>query len=695
MPATPHEQISSEIEKIVGTRNPFSILFSLGRVAETLARVDDELIDGIERTFTDSTQDSYKKVLSTYKKDGFFTYLSSWAVGSGMVKQYRAELDRYFDASFFFDLDFFFYCLRQDKTWGAAMILLMKLAKDAELKQAYFASLPESRHDWICDHYTPARNLPDGVRRELAVIVNNLAEGELPKLEEGAQEQDEEAAAAMCRQIASDALANDPKGKRAKFLLGRAANTPSVNRRLIDTLPDSAVIKVLSYLRRGSKLISASEKSEYWQNDRKVEAFVKHATAARGRRDVRALLAIENHLRKYRVNRDFFFAKFRYRFLNSGHGELLGMIFGVPDLPRDEFYQLKRRTDGANGADFGVLNQVKELVVYLQRNWLTQLLLPFFLRRLARRFNTNNANYWLVKFVLAMVLAQNYSEFRQVMSFYAKLEAHWTPGAKGIALQAAQFGWALFALTAAVALFPSGVLIAFMVIAITGIGDRIVSRRWPQLYANLNFQVRTAAVGVAVFALVLGATVGLKDNLSLAYRNFQSAINALTLPASETLALLGNQVRLLTADVTDAGNREPQGPSLKDVDYLAGRGLTEVRAQAGQAFTAATGSVAQASATCDAFIAPAKESAFLVKPGNTFWDEAAKIAKGCGVDATTKAGERAVYFALKTYLETNRARLVELARAPKNTRLPAMDLPRYLPAGSAWDEAPLRAEICK
>jgi len=298
--------------------------------------------------------------------------------------------------------------------------------------------------------------------------------------------------------------------------------------------------------------------------------------------------------------------------------------------------------------------------------------------------------------VLAMVLAQNYSEFRQVMSFYAKLEAHWTPGWKGLALQAAQFGWAIFALAAAIAIFPSGVLVAVLVIALTGLGDRVVSKRWPQLHANLNFQVRAAAVCVGVFAIALGATVGLKDNLSLAYKNFQSAINALTLPASETLAMLGNQVRLLTADVTDSGRREPGGPSLQDVDYLAGRGLTEVRAGAQAVPATPTGSAAAASVStgCPAPLA-ASAATFAVKPGNTFWDEAVKAAKSCGVDASTKAGERAVYLSLKAYLENNRARLVELARAPKNTRLPAMDLPRYLPAGTLWDVGALRTEICK
>lgn len=687
---TPHEKISTEIEKIVATRNPFSILFSLGRVAEILRQVDDELIDGIERTFTDSTQESYKKVLSAYKKDGFFTYLSSWAVGSGMVQQYRRELDRYFDDSFYFDLDFFFFCLRQDKTWGAAMILLVKLAKDSSLRQAYFESPVTTRHDWICNHYTPARNLPDGIRREVTVIVNNLAEGEIPLPAANLQEQDEESAATLCREIAFLALRDNPKGKRAKFLLERAANTPAVNRRLIDALPDASVIKVLTYLRRGSKLISASEKSEYWQNDKKIEGFVRHARIIRGRRDLRALLALENHIRKYRANRDFFFAKFRYKFLNREHGGLLDIVFGVPSLPRDEFYQLKRRTDGADPSDFGVLRQVKDLVIYLQKNWLTQFLLPFFLRRLARRFNAGNANYWLVKFVLAMVLPQGYSEYRQVIAFYSKLEAHWTPGWRGIALRSAQFGWIIFAGIVAFMLFPAGMLAAVAILILTANADRIIERCWPQLHANLNFQIRATAVCIGVFALVMGATVGLKDNLSLAYRNFQGAINAITLPASETLALLGNQMRQSQANILEADQENIPRFGLNDVDYLEGKNLSDLQKNG---VTKKTPS----STTNNGVItdSPKTASSFVVKPGSTFWDNAVRIAKNCQKDTSTKTGERALYFALKSFLESNRARLVELARAPKNTRIPAMELPRYLPAGTTWDEQELSRFVCQ
>ena len=53
------------------------------------------------------------------------------------MRDYRVHLDKYFDDSFFHDLDFFYYVLTRDHKFASFFIILLKFAKDVKIRKQY------------------------------------------------------------------------------------------------------------------------------------------------------------------------------------------------------------------------------------------------------------------------------------------------------------------------------------------------------------------------------------------------------------------------------------------------------------------------------------------------------------------------------------------------------------------------------
>ena len=207
--------------------------------------------------------------------------------------------------------------------------------------------------------------------------------------------------------------------------------------------------------------------------------------------------------------------------LARDYEKVLDMVFGVPSLPREVFYGLKRETKNVPIEGFEPLEDVKQLIMFLHKSSILRLFSPFFIGRLSKYFHKEVNHYYLIKFILTIALPSNYSEYQIMSRFYSKLEAHYKKGVAGIFLTSLQYGWISVGFAVALFVFPFGVIMAIFAYIIVRRCIKILDRIAPEISGNMNFQMTNVAMCIGAFSLIMASTFGLTDNLNLVYKNLQ------------------------------------------------------------------------------------------------------------------------------------------------------------------------------
>ncbi|MFB0964224.1 MAG: hypothetical protein QMC36_00695, partial [Patescibacteria group bacterium] len=184
--------------------------------------------------------------------------------------------------------------------------------------------------------------------------------------------------------------------------------------------------------------------------------------------------------------------------------DLVDVLFGISFLGREAFYEIKRRTAVATGAensavDFPHLENVKALAELLDSSFLMRLVRPFLIERLSAMFNKKADPYYFVKFLLTIHSAKNYKEYKIMSRFFVALEAYSKTGIYGASLRFIQFGWMYAAIATMFFVAPLGTFASVLGLASAKSFRRFFEKKYPEMALNSNFQITGF---LTVFAVV-------------------------------------------------------------------------------------------------------------------------------------------------------------------------------------------------
>ncbi len=116
-------------------------------------------------------------------------------------------------------------------------------------------------------------------------------------------------------------------------------------------------------------------------------------------------------------------------------------------------------------------------------------------------------------------------------------------------------------------------------IAVARLGRRVMERKFPEMSLNSNFQMTGFLTLFAAISAIFGLTFARADNVSIVYGNFKTAINAVSMVASESSTLLveGAVLKNSAIEATGSGGSEGEGSALSEIDYVNGKEYREIR----------------------------------------------------------------------------------------------------------------------
>ena len=74
-----------ELEFLLASKNPFSLLFSLVRIRELIEETGDALMNGIESAYFENTAETFSHLVDSYEKTGFYKVIYRYYEGNGHI----------------------------------------------------------------------------------------------------------------------------------------------------------------------------------------------------------------------------------------------------------------------------------------------------------------------------------------------------------------------------------------------------------------------------------------------------------------------------------------------------------------------------------------------------------------------------------------------------------------------------------
>ncbi len=463
MPQSP--EILKEIEGLVTSKNPLSVLLSVAKIREMVLELGDSLVNSIESSYYDDTAAKFFELTDRYRETGYYKVMYAYYMDTGRFARQKAYLDAYFEESWYRDPDFFFFILDKHP--------LFRIQFDAA---KWFASNPEAARKY------GTLGSPDE-KRAFLESVPNLAEGEernffgMPAIHDflatfrdfpfekfpefsSTRERSGRSGRLIARDLYFTSLRSEEGegGAYRTFWKTHFVSNPFVRRELIESLSNEQILDAFSYLR--SKFMKAPKYNVGLTNGNVYQKAIGRVRGLRGA-SVEAKLSfvreLDASLGENPIQRERFLNVLRKGLMYDNSVDMVDALFGISFVKREIFYEIKRRTAKVfqdPSFDFPQLQNVKSLALLLDGSFLMRLIRPFLIERLAGMFNKRADTYYFVKFLITVHSANNYQEFKTLMRFFVALEAHSKTGAYGLLLRTLQFGWVYFAILAAFFIAP-------------------------------------------------------------------------------------------------------------------------------------------------------------------------------------------------------------------------------------------------
>ncbi|MDQ1343595.1 MAG: hypothetical protein QG650_314 [Patescibacteria group bacterium] len=585
-------EILKEIESLATSKNPIAVLFSIAKIRETVLELGDSLINSIELSYYDNTAKRFSEITDRYREAGFYKVTYAYYLDSGKFEEQKAYLDRYFEESYYRDPDLFFFVLDKHPLFHTAFECVKAFAADSETGKKYLAlETAEEKAKFL----SQAAKLDEREREMVGMPVvheflSRFADFEFSKHPEFSShnERTGRSGRIVTRDVFFASLRSDAHGEVGgyrEYWSKSFVHTPFVRRELVNLLSNEDILDCFSYLR--SKFLKAPKYNLALTKSNEYRVLIDRARSV-SKSDVATKLSyvteVDQAMGENPIYRERFLNVLRKGIVYDNSIDLVDVLFGISFFGREAFYEIKRRTAATTGSekaatDFPHLETVKALAILLDSSFLMRLIRPFLIERLSAMFNKKADPYYFVKFLLTIHSARNYKEYKIMSRFFVALEAHAKTGWYGLILRTLQFGWLYGALIALFFLAPLGTFISVFGIATVRLGRRFMEKRFPEMALNSNFQFTGFLTVFAIVSASFGLTFARADNVAIVYSNFHTAINAVSMVASESTTLIVENA-MTKVNVLEGGegesDTEKKSP-LSEIDYVNGKEYRDIK----------------------------------------------------------------------------------------------------------------------
>ncbi len=424
---------ADQLESIILSKNPVSILFGLARLREQFEDLADDLLSGIEKTYYEESFGQFGEVIALYEKHGFYKVMHAYHQNRGIriFQDQKSKLDSYFEESYWKDPDFYFFVLERHPDIRLQFEAIRLVFQNQKYLQECL-NLPASQKREFLQRLLEESGEKGilGKTQEVQRFFDVL----LPKIPLLCQSSwcGLDGSKAQARRIMRDIyflmLSDGTQASREFWKDAFIQNAP-IRSYLLDSLEDYQVAECFKFLR--TKLLKTPKYNLALSDSSTYRILIDEADAlqsASGSADeklqfiarVHGMMGIDS------IRREQFQNVFRKGLMYRGALDLVDATLGIAFLGRISFYEVKRRMMPADMKEyvFESLQEVHRLIQLLDESIILKFFKPFFMRRLAAVFNKRADYYYFIKFILTIHGTKTYNEYVRLSQFFLSLEAY-------------------------------------------------------------------------------------------------------------------------------------------------------------------------------------------------------------------------------------------------------------------------------
>lgn len=581
---TQSHSILNTITNLKSSKNPFAVFFVLADLKDIFISIWEMVLNSIELHYSKDAQEQYKNITQKYKEAGIFEALYGHYFHMNWLQKFKYEIDRYFENAFFIDISFFFFTLSRSQKFDTLFDILLFFHQDNIQGKEYYTLTT----------YLEKKEFLSQKNHKFSLIESDKISFYIIKFLNQFEGFDFSFISLDCDGIIWDNI--KMMKKTTLFILENREKYPSlydfliesfvydrnIYEEVIEKLEEEKLFEVIAFLKNDIHswidtilLLNYEIKnniSEYLKIAQKIEILDIPQR-------VEFLLLKENEFASLSQDKaNFARLSFKRQFLEQNHGNIIDLVLGITDIPSEVFYKVKEQTLDVNLENISLYNEIKDLILYIDKSYFLSFVRPFLLRKIARYFNNSDQRYYVIKFIACVVLSHSYSEYKVLSKFFYNLEMFHRNTLEAYISRVFQFGWIFIFVWIIGYFLPFWFFLALFLYLLKEIALFFITKVFPKLKMSLNFQVNTYIILFAVMSLFLWSTLWYKDNVHLTYDTLKPIINAAILPAHESIKILSWEFQKIKADIFWAPNISSSSDiKLSEIDYLEGVDLYDLK----------------------------------------------------------------------------------------------------------------------
>ena len=567
--------IMNTISNLKANKNPFWVFFVLADLKDIFISIWEMVLNSIELNYSQNARDQYKLITQKYKDAWIFEALYNHYFHSNWLQKFKYEIDRYFEHAFFIDSSFFFFTLSRSEKFYILFDIFLYFHQNIEQAQQYYKlKTYVEKKEFLCQIYP-----------KFTFIENDKISFYIIKFLNQFEGFDFSLISLDCHWIIWDNIKiikkiilfilenRDTYQELYNFLLESFVYDRNIYEEVIEKLEEEKLFEVISFLKNDIHSWIDNISLLNYEIKNNISWYLKLAQRIEIldiSQRVDFLVIKENEFRDLpKEKANFARLSFKRQYLEQNHGDIIDLVLWITDIPSEVFYKVKEQTLDVNLENISLYNEIKELILYIDKSYFLSFVRPFLLRKIARYFNNSDQRYYVIKFIACVVLSHSYSEYKVLSKFFYNLEMFHRKTLEAYISRIFQFGWILIFVWIVGYFLPFWFFIAIFLFLIKEIVLFFIQKFSPKLKMSLNFQMSSYIALFAMISIFLGSTIWYKDNVSLTYDALKPFVNATILPAHESIKVLTNEFQNIKANILGSpGSSSPSESELSEIDYL-------------------------------------------------------------------------------------------------------------------------------
>lgn len=536
--------IITNISALKSNKNPFNVFFILADLNEIFISVWETLLNSIELNYSEKAKKEYISIVNWYKDAWIFESIYDYYLNNNWVSKFKNQIDNYFWNSFFIDISFFYFTISRNDKFKIIFDVLEVFYTDNEFKKKYFSydtyidkkfylesistdfsSLKYDKDSFFVIKFL--NNFSDFDFSNVSIYFNSTIPSNIK----------------IIKSITLLVLKNRQKYENIfDLIITTFVLDNKIYDEIIDNLEENKLFDVISFLKNDLvSWINYSITLDYnTKNDLKNFLLIsKNINNLDLEEKINFLINKEEKIANLWCEKwDLARITFKRQLLENKYFDIIDLTMWINSLPQDVFYLFKQKNLTLKLNELSIYNEVKDLILYIDKSYFLNLARPFILKNISHYFNYEDQKYYIIKFILCVILPTSYSEYKKISKFFYNLESFSKNDFSSFISRFMQFWWLMILILIIWFIAPFGILLAFFILIIREIILQIIWKLDPKIKMSLNFQIWTFASILWVSALILAITIWYNKNIDIIYDKFSYVINSITLPTSESLKAL-------------------------------------------------------------------------------------------------------------------------------------------------------------